>query len=105
MKSQPNDRATLVGIAFDTDDLALLQAWADIHGMRMAVELDHCVDGREYEEIVVIYAKSSRHRRWNLWRSWDGVVVQPFIGRSMRFASVTDAEGFTRLSRLVRVRR
>jgi hypothetical protein len=80
-----------VGIAFDTDDLALLQAWSDIHGMRMVVELDHCVDGREYEEIVVIYAKSGRFRRWNLSRSWDGVVVQPIIGRSMRFASVTDA--------------
>jgi len=91
LKRQSNGRATLVGIAFDTDDLALVQAWADVHGMRMAVELDHCVDGREYEEIVVIYSKSSRLRRWNLWRSWEGVVVQPFIGRSMRFASVTDA--------------
>jgi hypothetical protein len=88
---QPNDRATLVGIAFETDDLVLLQAWADVHGMRMVVELDHCVDGREYEEIVVIYAKSGRLRRWNLWRSSDAVVVQPIIGRSLCFASVTDA--------------
>ena len=91
MDRQPGNRATLVGIAFDTADLVLLQAWALLREMRMAVELDHCVDGHEYEEIVVIYAKPSGLRRWNLWRSWDGVVVQPIIGRSMRFGSVTAA--------------
>ena len=53
--------------------------------MRMIVELDHCVDGHEYEEIVAIYAKGTEVRRWNLWRSWDEVIVQPLIGRSMRF--------------------
>jgi hypothetical protein len=57
----------------------------------MVVELDQCVDDHEYEEIIVIYPKSGRLRRWNLWRSRDGVVVQPFIGRSMGFGSVTEA--------------
>ena len=91
MESLPSNRATLSGIAFETDDLVLLQAWADVHGMRMVIELDHCVDGHEYEEIVIIYAKTGRRRCWNLWRSWEDVVVQPIIGRSMRFGSVTDA--------------
>ena len=91
MGRQPGNRATLVGIAFDTADLVLLQAWAGLHEMRMVIELDQCVDDHEYEEIVVIYVKSNRLRRWNLWRSWDGVVVQPIIGRSMRFHSVAAA--------------
>ena len=92
MNTNPSDRAAaLVGVAFEIADLVLLQAWADLHGMRMIVELDHCVDGHEYEEIVAIYAKGTEHRRWNLWRSWDEVIVQPLIGRSMHFSSVSEA--------------
>jgi hypothetical protein len=59
--------------------------------MRMAVELDQSVDGHEYEEIVAIYSKDSGRRRWSLWRSSDGVVVQPIIGRSVCFSTVTEA--------------
>ena len=92
MDTSPNDRAAaLVGVAFEIADLVLLQAWADVRGMRMIVELDHCVDGHEYEEIVAIYAKGTEVRRWNLWRSWDEVIVQPLIGRSMHFFSVAEA--------------
>jgi hypothetical protein len=57
----------------------------------MVVELDQSLDGCEYEEIVAIYSKDSGRRRWILWRSWDGVVVQPIIGRSACFSTVTDA--------------
>jgi hypothetical protein len=91
LETPPSNRAALVGIALDVADLVLLQAWADLHGMRMVVELDQCVDGREYEEIVAVYSKDGGRRRWSLWRSSDGVVVQPIIGRSVRFSTVTDA--------------
>ena len=92
MDTNPSNRAAaLVGVAFEIADLLLLQAWAGFHGMRMIVELDHCVDGHEYEEIVAIYAKGTEVRRWNLWRSWDEVIVQPLIGRSMHFFSVAEA--------------
>ena len=87
----PSNRPALIGIAFELDDLVLLQAWADLYGMRMAVELDQSVDGHEYEEIVAIYSKDSGRRRWSLWRSPDGVVVQPIIGRSVCFPTVTHA--------------
>jgi len=66
---QPNNQLDLVGIAFEPADLVLLQAWADVHGMRMAIELDQSVDGHEYEEIVAIYSKDSGRRRCSLWRS------------------------------------
>jgi hypothetical protein len=91
LEMRPSNRANLVGIAFEIADLVLLQDWADLHGMRMVIELDQCVDDHEYEEIVAIYGKSSGFRRWNFWRSWDGVIAQPIIGSTMRFVSVSDA--------------
>ena len=79
------------GIAFEITDLMLLQGWADLHNVQMVVELDHCVEGEEYEEVVAFYAKRSPLRRWILWRAPCEIVVQPLLGRSRRFATVTDA--------------
>jgi hypothetical protein len=85
---QPN---APVGLAFEIADLMLLQGWADFHDMQMVIELDHCVEGEEYEEVVTFYAKNSQLRRWILWRTAKEIVVQPLIGRSCRFGSVVDA--------------
>jgi hypothetical protein len=90
-RQQPMGGTAPVGFAFEIADLALLQGWAASHELRMVVELDHCVADREYEEIVVIYAKDNGFRRWHLWRSAGEVVVKPLIGRSSRFISVADA--------------
>jgi hypothetical protein len=87
-ETRPN---TPTGLAFEIGDLVLLQGWADYHDVQMTVELDHCVEGEEYEEVVAFYAKGSRLRRWILWRTANDVVVQPLIGRSCRFGSVVDA--------------
>jgi hypothetical protein len=79
------------GLAFEIPDLMLLQGWADFHNVQMIVELDHCVEGEEYEEVVAFYATDSQLRRWILWRSAGDIVVQPLIGRSCHFGSVADA--------------
>jgi hypothetical protein len=79
------------GLAFEIADLMLLQGWADFHDVQMTVELDHCVEGDEYEEVIAFYAKDSQLRRWILWRSPGEIIVQPLIGRSRRFVSVADA--------------
>ena len=79
------------GLAFDIADLMLLQGWANFHDVQMVVELDHCVEGEEYEEVIAFYARDSQLRRWILWRAVSEVVVQPLIGRSCRYASVADA--------------
>jgi hypothetical protein len=79
------------GLAFEITDLLLLRGWADLHDVQMVVELDHCVEGEEYEEVVAFYASDSRLRRWILWRAPCEIVMQPLIGRSRRFATVTDA--------------
>jgi hypothetical protein len=80
-----------MGLAFEIPDLMLLQGWADFHDIQMTVELDHCVEGEEYEEVIAFYARESQLRRWIIWRAADGIVVQPLIGRSRRFGTVADA--------------
>jgi hypothetical protein len=79
------------GLAFEISDLLLLQGWANLHDIRMVVELDHWVEGEEYEEVVALYARDSSLRRGILWRSAKEIVVQPLIGRSCRFGSVAGA--------------
>jgi hypothetical protein len=84
-------RNTPIGFAFEIADLMLLQGWADFHSVQMVVELDHFVEGEEYEEVVAFYAPDSQLRRWILWRAAGEIVVQPLIGRAHRFSSVADA--------------
>ncbi len=91
MHRPPTSRNAPTGLAFEIADLMLLQGWADFHNMQMVVELDHCVEGEEYEEVVAFYAPDSQLRRWILWRATDDIVVQPLIGRGCRFSSVADA--------------
>jgi hypothetical protein len=80
-----------IGLAFEIADLMLLQSWVEFHDVRMVVELDHWVEGEEYEEVVAFYAKDSSLRNGILWRSATDIVAQPLIGRTCRFGSVADA--------------
>lgn len=80
-----------VGLAFEIADLILLQGWAEFHNIRMVVELDNCMQDEVYEEVVAFYDADCSLRRWNLWRSTRGIVVQPLYGRTCHFGSVSDA--------------
>lgn len=80
-----------MGFSFEIPDLMLLQGWSEFHDVQMVVELDHCVEGEEYEEVVAFYARDSQLRRWILWRASGEIVVQPLIGRSCRFGTVAEA--------------
>ena len=82
---------TPTGLSFDIPDLLMLQGWADFHDLRMALELDVCAEGDEYEEVLGLYDKSRAFRRWMIWRSCDGIVVQPTMGRTMLFDFMADA--------------
>ena len=79
------------GLSFDLPDLVLIQAWADFHELRMEMELDCSADGDEYEEMIGLFVRLTGFRRWSIWRSCDGVVVQPMVGRPMMFDSVAEA--------------
>ncbi|MDR3531959.1 MAG: hypothetical protein P4L90_15595 [Rhodopila sp.] len=78
------------GLSFEVPDLLMLQGWTDFHDLRMAIELDVCAEGDEYEELLGLYDGNSAFRRWMIWRSCDGIVVQPAMGRTMLFDSMAD---------------
>ncbi|HEX5325493.1 MAG TPA: hypothetical protein VFW75_02375, partial [Acetobacteraceae bacterium] len=78
------------GLAFDIPDLQMLQRWAEAQGMRVVVELDHCVEGEEYEEVLAFYECDSRLRHWTMWRARDHFVLEPMNGPAWRFARLPD---------------
>jgi hypothetical protein len=91
MQSHRVGASVPVGLSFEIPDLLMLRAWSDFHNLRMAIELDVCADGDEYEEVLGIYHGGSAFRRWLIWRSPDGLVVQPTMGRTLIFDSMSDA--------------
>jgi hypothetical protein len=78
-------------ISFDIADLLLAQSWALFHELRMVVELDHYGDVDQFEEAIAFYRPISQSRRWLIWRNPSSVVVQPGVGRSMRFNTLAGA--------------
>jgi hypothetical protein len=91
VRLRPTPAKTPTGLAFEIPDLLMLQAWADFHDLRMSIDLDVCADGDEYEEHVGIFDRDRIFRRWMIWRSCDGIVVQPSMGRAMLFDFMGDA--------------
>lgn len=81
-------RATLTlpaGLSLEVPDLLMLRAWAEFHDLRMKIDLDITNGAEEYEEIVTLSGIFDRTRRWMIWRSAEGIVVQPHLGRPMTF--------------------
>jgi hypothetical protein len=79
------------GLSFDVPDLLMLRGWAEFHELRMVIELDVYADGDEYEEFLGLYDKDRAFQRWMIWRSCEGIVVQPAMGRPMLFDFMGDA--------------
>ncbi len=79
------------GLPFDIPDLVMLQAWSEFHDLRMVIDLDVQADDDEYEELVALYDRGCAFRRWMIWRSGDGIVVQPAMGRTRLFDTMADA--------------
>lgn len=84
-------RRILRGISFGIPELMIAQGWAEFHGLRMAVELDHATEAEEYEEVLAFYKGSEQLRRFLIWRDQRELVVQPLIGRPSRFGTISDA--------------
>lgn len=79
------------GLSFDVSDLMLAQAWADFHELRLQVDLDVFAGGDEYEEMLGVFGRLTGFRRWSVWRSCDGIVAQPMVGRPMLFDTLSEA--------------
>jgi hypothetical protein len=87
---RPTPAKTPTGLSFGIPDLLMLRGWADFHDLRLAIELDVCAEGDEYEELLGLYDKDRAFGRWIIWRSCDGIVVQPAMGRTMLFDFIGD---------------
>ena len=79
------------GFAFPIADLQAVQRWAARHRLHLTIELDRCIDGEDYEEVVALDEPGPRQRRWSLWRSAEHLVVEPPTGPAARFARLSDA--------------
>ncbi len=80
------------GLAFEISDLVELKCWAEAQAIRMVVELDHHVEGEEYEEVLAFYeGNEAGLRLWTMWRATDHFVVEPMNGRSWRACAVQEA--------------
>jgi hypothetical protein len=83
--------AAPTGLSFDIPDLLLIRGGAEFHDLHMTIELDVCADGEEYEEALILCDRDRAFRRWMVWRSRDGIVVQPAMGGTMLFDFMGDA--------------
>ncbi|MGH7042705.1 MAG: hypothetical protein ACREFY_11310 [Acetobacteraceae bacterium] len=79
------------GFAFPIADLQAMQRWAERRRMQLTIELDRCIDGEDYEEVVALQEIGGGRHRWTLWRSAEHLVVEPPAGPAARFARLSDA--------------
>ncbi|MDE2581652.1 MAG: hypothetical protein KGL52_08455 [Rhodospirillales bacterium] len=79
------------GFSFPIAELQTIQRWASRYGMLLTIELDRCIDGEDYEEVVTLRDRGLSRRHWTLWRSAEHVVVEPQTGAVARFARLSAA--------------
>ena len=79
------------GLSFSIAELILLTSWAEAKSLRMAVRLDHGIEGEEYEEALAFSKVGSAVCQRLIWRNTEAVFVQPLIGRPQRYDAVADA--------------
>lgn len=91
MTHQTTRSFTLTGQAFAIDDHTAIADWAARKHYRVVVALDHGVDDEDYEEAVELCFGS--RCLLLIWRDANGVVVQPLVGRSRHYGTVSEALG------------
>jgi hypothetical protein len=75
---------------FEVWQLTVLRAWAEYHGLEMAIDLAGQVDGAECEELVILRARHNGDR-WILWRTADAVMLRSTGGPGLEFNLLADA--------------
>ncbi|PPQ33744.1 hypothetical protein [Rhodopila globiformis] len=76
------------GLAFAIHDLLRMRDWADRHGVRMVIRLDHDVDNEDYEEVIAFRTNTKQTCFLLIWRTTESIIVQPLLGRPLVFRSV-----------------
>ncbi len=77
------------GFYLELSDLTIVRARSEFHDLRMVVEWDHCIGDEEYEEVLAFYPSGLQFRHWSMWRTNDDITVQPTVGRTMHYTSVS----------------
>jgi hypothetical protein len=80
-----------IGLSFEISDLAIARDWSSSCDLRMFVELDYCVAGRECEEVLALYPRDRDYCCWIMWCSRSRIVLQPRTGRAVQFKSMKKA--------------
>jgi hypothetical protein len=75
---------------FEVWQLTVLRAWAEYHGLEMAIDLAGQVDGAECEELVILRARHTGDR-WILWRTADAIMLRSTGGPVSKFNLLADA--------------
>jgi hypothetical protein len=80
------------GLAFDISDHVRAGRWAAANNFRLKVDIGYGVEEEEYEEVLLFYAaEADRRLCCVMWRQPDCIVVQPVVGRALRYRSVRSA--------------
>ena len=69
MLTTPNPR----GRSFEIETLIQVRAWAERRGLHMVVELDHTLQGEEYEEVLSLVPQGRRRSRILVWQDQQGI--------------------------------
>lgn len=89
------------GLAFEIADHVRAGRWAVANDFRLKVDIGYGAEEEEYEEVLLFYPGRSDRRLWCvMWRQSDCIVVQPVVGRAVRYRSVRAAlEGMKAMGR------
>jgi hypothetical protein len=75
---------------FEVWQLTVLRAWAEYHGLKMAIDLARQVDGVQCEELVILRARHTGDR-WILWRTADAIMLRSTGGPVSEFNRLANA--------------
>ena len=83
--------ASPYGLSFKVEDLMIVQGWALRSGLLLRIRLDQTLEGREFEELLIISGFDRRRRMLTLWNVGSGFMAQVPHGRPRPYASVAEA--------------
>jgi hypothetical protein len=90
LSAPPELAIRLQPISFEVWQLTVLRAWAEYHGLEMAIELASQVDGAECEELIILRARHTGDR-WTLWRTADAIMLRSACAPGAEFDLLADA--------------
>jgi hypothetical protein len=89
MNIQTKVSPSLKGFSFSIDDYTIINEWTSANQCKTIISLDHGTETEEYEEVITFYFKE--RSLFFMWFDGTSVYVQPIVGRTLCYTSVTEA--------------